>query len=120
MTGLIALLVLAAVAIAVAAAIAFLLVRPMRALLSSNAHLAPAESFYLRAFALTVMLGALAAVVGRSMPSPEKGKSMTAMEYVWWVVGGLEPAFLSIALFLMGYVVLLTILFAVLGRYRDV
>jgi len=44
---------------------------------------------------------------------------MAAMEYAWWVVNRLEPAFWAAALFLIGYVVLLTILFAVLGRYRD-
>ena len=44
---------------------------------------------------------------------------MTGMEYVWWVVGGLENAFWSIGIFLLVYVLLLTILFAALGRYRD-
>ena len=37
----------------------------------------------------------------------------------WWAVDGLDWVFWSASLFLIGYVLLLTILFAVLGRYRD-
>ena len=119
MPMLIAWIVLAVVAIAVAVAVVCLIARPMRALLAANSYISPAQGFYMRAFALAASLGALATIAGRQMPCGDQKKSMAAMEYVWWVVGGLEPAFWSIALFLMGYVLLLTILFAVLGRYRD-
>ena len=119
MPMLIAWIVLAAVSVAIAVAVVCLIARPMGKLLASNSYMAPGQSFYVRAFALVLFLGTLATVAGRYIPSPDKRESMTVMEYVWWVAGGLESAFWSLALFLVGYVVLLTILFAVLGRYRD-
>ena len=119
MPMLIAWIVLAALAIAVAVAVTCLIAKPMGTMLGSNSYMAPGRKFYVRAFAVAASLAALATIAGRNIPAADKGESMAAMEYVWWVVGGLQPAFLSIALFLMGYVVVLTILLAVLGRYRD-
>ena len=119
MLGLITWIVLVVLAIVAAIIVVHLIAKPMRALLGANSYMAPAQAFYVRAFALALCLGALAAVVGRSIPGPEQGKSMAAMEYVWWVANGLEPAFWSISLFLFGFVVVLTIVLAVLGRYRD-
>ena len=117
--GLIAWLILAALAIVATIIVVRLIAKPMRVLLRANSYMAPAQTFYVRAFALALCLGALAAVVGTSLPKPEQGKSMAAMEYVWWVANGLAPAFWSISLFLFGFVVILTIVLAVLGRYRD-
>ena len=119
MSMLIAWIVLAILAVGVAVTIVYLIRKPMRALLSANSYIAPAQDFYVRAFALTASLVALATITGISIPCPDQRKSMAAMEYVWWAMDGWEPLFWSIALFLMGYVLLLTILFAVLGRYRD-
>ncbi len=119
MSMLIAWIVLAALALGVTVAVVCLIRKPMRALLGANSYIAPSQDFFVRAFALVLSLGALAAIAGRHMPSPDQKKSMAAIEYVWWVLDGLEPTFWSIAFFLMGYVALLTILFAVLGRYRD-
>ena len=119
MSMLIAWIVLAAMTLGVVVAAVCLIRKPMRALLGANSYIAPSQDFYVRAFALVLSLSALAAIAGRDMPCPDQKKSMVAIEYIWWVLDGLEPAFWSIALFLMGYVVLLTILFAVLGRYRD-
>ena len=120
MFGLIGWLIFVAVAIVAAIIVVRLVAKPMRALLGANSYMAPGQAFYVRAFALAVYLGTLATVVGRSVPGPEEGKeSMALMEYVWWVAEGLEPAFWSMALFLMGFVILLTIVLAVLGRYRD-
>ena len=96
-----------------------LIAKPMRQLLGANPHTIVAQSFYIRAFALTLLLGTLASIVGRSPPGPTGKESMAAMEYVWWMVEGLSPAFWNIALFMMGFVALLSIVFAVLGRYRD-
>ena len=119
MSMLIAWIVLAVLAIGAAIATVCLMAKPIHRLLGANSYMAPAQSFYVRAFAVAASLGALATIAGRDIPCPDQRKSMAAMEHVWWVVEGLEPAFWIIALFLMGYVVLLTILFAVLGRYRD-
>lgn len=117
--GFIAWLIFVALAIVVAIIVVRLIGKPMRALLGANSYMAVAQSFYLRAFALVLYLGVLAAVVGKPIPGPEVGKSMASMEYVWWVANNLEPAFWSISLFSFGFVVVLTILLAVLGRYRD-
>ena len=119
MVELIIWLVSVVVAVVAAIIVVRLLEKPMRALLGSNSYMACAERFYIRAFALAVYLSTLAAVVGRSPPKAEEGKSISTMEYVWWVIDGLESAFWSISLFLLGFVVLLTIVLAVLGRYRD-
>ena len=117
---LIAWIVMAALVIVAAAIIICMIAKPMRALLGANSYMAPAKSFYVRAFGLTVFLGALASIVGRQPLAAAEGQGhRAAMEYVWWVAGGLGSAFWSIALFLAGYVLLLTVLFAVLGRYRD-
>ena len=119
MPMLIAWIVLAALAIAVAVAVTCLIAKPMGTMLGSNSYMAPGRKFYVRAFAVAASLAALATIAGRSPPCPDQGESMAAMEYAWWIVGSLEPAFWSIVLFLGGFVALLTILFAVLGRYRD-
>ena len=119
MLGLITWLIFVVLAVVGAIIVIGLIAKPMRALLRASPYTAPAENFYIRAFSLALYLGTLAAVVGRDIPGPEEGKSMATMEYVWWVANGLEPAFWSISLFLFGFVVVLTIVFAALGRYRD-
>lgn len=119
MSMLIAWMVLAVLAVAAAATVVQLIRRPMTELLGANSYIAPAQRFYVRAFAVMLALGALATMASRGLPCPDQRKSMAAMEYVWWVVDGLGPLFWSVALFVIGYVALLTILFVVLGRYRD-
>ena len=119
MSLVIAWIVLTVLAVASAVVVVWLIAKPMRALLGANSYMSPAQSFYVRAFALAASLGALATVAGKNIPCPDQRKAMAAMEHVWWVVDGLEPMFWAIALFLVCYVLLLTILFAVLGRYRD-
>ncbi len=116
---LIAWIVLATLTVGVAITTVCLIAKPIRSLLGANSYMAPAQSFYVRALVLAASLGALATVAGKDMPCEDQRKAFAAMEYVWWVADGLEPALWSITLFLMGYVLLLTILFAVLGRYRD-
>jgi hypothetical protein len=98
--------------------IVVLLVRgPMRAVLTANAYLSPASSFYMRAFVLVVALAAIAAVAGTGLPCEKQ--SETTMTLIWWAAGQLQPLCWSLAGFLMGYVLMLTVLFAALGRYRD-
>ncbi len=89
--------------------------RPMNELLRTNSYISPARSFYLRAFTVLVFLAALATVCRIDAPSNDKA----FIEYVWWIVEGLEPTFWALSFWLMGYVALLTLLFMILGRYRD-
>ena len=94
----------------------FLIIRkPMRNLLSVNSYISPARAFYTRAFIMIVSLGALASVVELDAPDSDQA----GMECVWWAVENLEPVLWSTALFSMGFVLMLTILYAVLGRYHD-
>lgn len=109
-------LIFVGVAIGLAIIVVRLVAKPMRAMLGANSYMKPGQSFYVRAFGMVIYLSTLAVVVRREFPSPEEKFDM---EYVWWVADGLEPAFWSMSLFLLGFVVLLTIVFAVLGRYRD-
>jgi len=103
----------------IALALVWVVRKPMADLLRSNAWMTPGATFYARTFAVAVALGALAAVAGFSPPCPEQYAAMGRIEWVWWLAQRLEPVFMTGALFLLGYVLLLTILFSVLGRYRD-
>jgi len=115
MVGLAVWLVLAAVTVVVCVAVICAVRRPMRRLLEANSYIVPAGSFYLRTFSVLVFLAALAAISKADAPDTDKA----FMEYVWWIVGALQPFFMALGFWLMGYVALLTLLFVVLGRYRD-
>ncbi len=101
--------------LAFAALIICLVRRPLSRLLNANSRLQPAAPFYHRTFILVISLGALAAIT----PEAKDAKAMTFMEWIWWIANNIEPVLWSLSLFLMGFVVLLTILFASLGRHHD-
>lgn len=103
----------------VAVALVWVVRKPMAALLRSNAWMTPGAAFYGRSFAVAVALGAVAAVAGFSPPAGEQALAMGPIEWVWWLAQRLEPVFTLGAIFLLGYTLLLTVLFSVLGRYRD-
>jgi hypothetical protein len=103
----------------IAVALVWVVRKPMAELLRSNAWMTPGTAFYGRSFAVAVALGAMSVVAGFSLPGPEQYAAMGRIEWVWWLAQRLEPAFTMGAIFLLGYVLLLTILFSVLGRYRD-
>jgi predicted cation transporter len=115
MTGLIVWVALAASAVVICVAVICAVRSPMRKLLEVNSYISPAKEFYLRAFSVLVFLAALAVV--SKTDTPESGKAF--MEYVWWVVKATQPIFSAFSFGLIVYAALLTILFAVLGRYRD-
>jgi ABC-type Fe3+-siderophore transport system permease subunit len=119
MTGLLAWTWVAALAAALVVVVVLLVRRPLRDVLTANRHLAPASPFYARTFVLVVSLAALAVVAGTNVPCPQQSAEKGLMEWIWWGVGQLQMVGWTVAAFLMGYVVLLTILYAVLGRYRD-
>lgn len=91
--------------------------KPMSELLNVNSYVRPARKFYLRSFSLVIFLAALGTIVTAGGPCAEQSKHF--MQCVWWVVDNLRPVLWSAILSLGGYVLLLTILFAVLGRYHD-
>lgn len=93
--------------------------KPMLALFRANAHMAPGARFYVRAFTLVIVLGAVSAVAAYHGPCAEQARDLTAWDCLWRAFDQLQHVLLVACLFLLGYVFLLTLLFAVLGRYRD-
>jgi len=110
----IALVLLAGV---ICVAVIFAIRKPMGELLKANSYISPARKFYLRSFSLVMLLATLGVIVAARGPCAEQSKCF--MQGVWWVVDNLSPVLWSVTLSLGGYVLLLTILFAVLGRYHD-
>ena len=101
----------------VCVAVIFAIRKPMSELLKANSYISPARKFYLRSFSLVIFLATLGVIVAAGGPCAEQSK--TLMQGVWWIVDNLSPVLWSAVLSLGGYVLLLTILFAVLGRYHD-
>jgi hypothetical protein len=112
---------LAMIALAGVTVLVFIMLvrRPLKEMLGANSKLLVARRFYMRAMVLILVFAALAAVMNPSKLSADKDATLVFMDYVWWSVGGLEPVFWSVALISLGYVAILSILYAVLGRTRD-
>jgi len=95
----------------------FTIRKPMGDLLKVNSYISPAARFYLRSFYLIILLAALAVIVSAEGPCAEQSKNF--MQCVWWVGNKTSSVLWGILLTIGGFALLLTILFAVLGRYRD-
>ena len=101
-------------AVIVALAVFLVVLGPMRRLLGANARLKQARPFFTRALFVVLLLGALAPVIG-----DRPAEADSCMEYVWQAADALESVLLSVVLFLFGFVLVMTVLAAALGRYRD-
>jgi uncharacterized membrane protein YozB (DUF420 family) len=106
---------LSAITVAVCVLISLAVRKPMRDMLGANKHILPARGFYLRSFSVLLLLGAFAMIFKTDVPA--EGKAF--MEYVWWIADSLQPVFFVLSIWVIVYVALLTILFAVLGKYND-
>jgi hypothetical protein len=115
MVGLMVWLVLVVLTVVVCIAVIWAIRKPMSVLLKANSYISPARSFYLRAFTVVVVLAALATVSETGAPESDKA----FMEYVWWIVETLQPVLYMLSFWVMGYAALMTLLFMILGRYRD-
>ena len=119
----------------VAALVVFVLVYPpMRRMLDVNSALRATRSFYGRTFFIVMLLAAWmpilesmdvpaapadeAAAEGVEAAAPAAEATGAFMETVWDVAGNLEDVCLSVGIFLLVYVVVLTIVYAALGRRR--
>jgi predicted ferric reductase len=99
------------------ALVVHLLVRKsLRDLLDNTVKLPSGTTFYARILVIGLYLIALAAAVQTNFNLKE-GSAL--MEYVWKVGDGLASAFGNICLFIAGYLLLITILVAVLRRKRG-
>ena len=120
----------------VAALVVFVLVYPpMRRMLGVNSALRATRSFYGRTFFIVMLLAAWMPIL-ESMDLPTASSDKAAeegaeaaveaaretpafMETVWDVADDLENVCLSVGIFLLAYVVVLTIVYAAGGRIRD-
>ena len=108
--------VLFALAVVVALIVFLLVWRPVRRLLGANARLQQARPFFIRTLFVVLLLGAIQPVAGKGVSLPE---GSAFMEYVWQAAGQLDQTLLIVGLYLFGFVIVMTVLAAALGRYRD-
>ena len=99
----------------VCAAVILAMQKPMCEMLESNTYIRRARRFYIRAFGVLVVLAGLATASKADLPSDDAA----FMEYVWWIAATMRTLFMALGFWLIGYAALLTLLFVVLGRYRD-
>ena len=117
MDTLMAWIVLAVLSGVSCAAVIAAIQRPASELLRVNSYISPASRFYLRAFWLIMVLITLSVVIAAGEPSAERSKNF--LDCVWWIGEQWKGVLLSMVAVIGGYAVLLSILFMVLGRYRD-
>ncbi len=117
MVALVIWIVLALLAAAVCLLVIGAIRKPMNELLSANSYVSPARGFYVRSFCLIIFLATLGTIISAGGPCAEQSKDF--MQCVWWIVDSLSSILWCATVSLGGYALLLTILFAVLGRYRD-
>jgi hypothetical protein len=117
MTGLIAWIALMVISVLICVSAIFIIRKPMKELLQANSCILQARRFYLRTFSLIVILATLAVLVTAGSPCAQQSRSF--MAGTWWIVDNLGSVLWSVTVSLGVYVLLLTILFAVLGRYHD-
>ena len=112
----------------VAALVVFVLVYPpMRRMLGVNSALRATRSFYGRTFFIVMLLAAWMPILeSMNLPTVSSDKAAEAaaetpafMETVWDVADDLENVCLSVGIFLLAYVIVLTIVYAAVGRIRD-
>ena len=103
--------------VVIAVVVFLLLWPPMRRLLAANAILRAARPFYARTFFIVMFLAALAPIL--SLAGSDKSGATTFMEAVWKVAGKLDGVCWSVGIFLAVYVVVVTVVYAALGRFRD-
>ncbi len=120
----------------VAALVVFVLVYPpMRRMLDVNSALRATRSFYGRTFFIVMLLAAWMPILeSMNLPTASSGKAAEEgaeaaaeaagetpafMETVWRVADDLENVCLSVGIFLLAYVIVLTIVYAAVGRIRD-
>ncbi len=108
--------VLFAASIGIAAVIYASVRKSLVDLLDEVARLPAATTFYSRLFLICVFFMALSTAVGTTFNLKAEA---AFMEYVWVVAKGLSEVFRDIALFLLGFLVLATVLVVVLRGRND-
>jgi len=105
--------ILLIISIAVAFLVYALVQRYLRALLDKVVRVKAGTVFYVRIFLIGLVFIAFSAALDVEFSLKQGAK---VMEYVWKVTDGLSKVFGQSTLFIFGYLILVTILVAVLGR----
>lgn len=105
-------IVLLVISIGVAFLVYALVQKYLRALLDKVVKVKAGTAFYIRIFTIGLVFIALSAALDVEF-SLKQGAVI--MEYVWKVADGLSKVFGQTTLFIFGYLILITILIAVLG-----
>jgi hypothetical protein len=108
--------ILLALALVLAWVIRALVSKSLEGLLSEVLKLPDGATFYARCFSLGLLLAALAGALGTSFALKP---SDPFMEYVWKVAAGLQSVCEYFFAFLLGYLVLVTVLVAVLRAKHE-
>ena len=89
--------------------------KPMSEMLGVNSYIVPSRKFYLRSFTVLLVLTVLATISETDIPESRE----VFIEYVWWIINSMQPAFIMLSIWIIAYAALLTLLFVILGRYHD-
>ncbi|HTZ99906.1 MAG TPA: hypothetical protein VMB02_06215 [Candidatus Aquilonibacter sp.] len=114
--GISAFLILLAISLTVAAILSFALSVSLRELLRETVKLPAGVTFYVRSFLLVLFFAALSAAVGTSFDLKPDARSM---EYVWAGAQGLSSVLEKTLWIAVIYVIIVTILIAVLKIQDD-
>ena len=99
------------------AVVAFLVAwGPMHRLLGANSRLKQARAFFVQSMFVVLVLSAIAPVAGQMVQADEE---TTFAGYLSQAAELLGPSVAAIAVVLFAYAVLMAIMSATLGRYRD-
>ena len=110
------LVILLALSLLLTFAVWALVSKSLRGLLKQALKLPDGTTFYLRSFLLGLLLAAFAGSLGTTFNFKP---SDPFMEYVWRVAGGLQQVCEYFFGFLLGYLVLVTVLVAVLRAKHE-
>lgn len=94
----------------------FLLRKSLGALLENVVKLPSCTTFYTRLLSIGLVCIALSSALGTSF---DLKKDAAFMEYVWKISSGLSAAFGRTCLFLTGFLIIVTILVAVLRKRSE-
>jgi len=114
--NIIAFVILFAIAGASAFIVIALLQKSLRLLLEDVVKLPACTTFYTRVLSIGLVFIALSGALGVTL---DLKKGSACMEYVWKVADGLSAAFGNTCVFLLGFLIVVTILVSVLRRRSE-
>jgi hypothetical protein len=109
-------IVLFALAMLTALAVDYLMRKSLRALLDDLVQLPPCTVFYSRLLTIGLVFIAISSALGTEFSLKADA---AFMEYVWKAAHGLSSVFGNISLFLVAYLIVVTVLVAAWRRKRD-